>query len=130
MTTTPNDFETHSTRCLAQAVISAVENIRDEEVWTDEGKTRRLTVDEFRARMADVVAVADGYLADGLQDCRCHVAPIKHVVDTFMAHPGDTPEDRRARVAQAQSLAEAYLQNRQISPQDYIYLVKRSEGRA
>jgi hypothetical protein len=53
----------HSRACLAAAVIAAVENLRDEDRQTDLA---------FRLALQDnVLAVADGYLADGLMFCRC-----------------------------------------------------------
>lgn len=55
----------HSQRCLAHALICAVENIRDE---------RGQSAHDFRLRMQDGEALtqADDYLATGLVDCQCH----------------------------------------------------------
>lgn len=122
-------YDIHSTSCQAAAIIAAVENFRDQEVHSD-GPTRRLNVDEFRARIAsDLLAEADGYLADGTMSCTCHVAPIRHVKEVWARHPGDTAADRADRVRRAQELADAYVQNRQITTQDYIHLVRFTEGR-
>ncbi len=54
----------HDKRCLANAIICAVENYRDTEGLTDL---------DFRisAQNNTFLAEADGYLADGLADCRC-----------------------------------------------------------
>lgn len=54
----------HTKRCLASAIICAVENIRDQEGLTDT---------EFRiaAQDNDFLREADGYLADGIATCLC-----------------------------------------------------------
>lgn len=54
----------HGKACLAAAMLSAVENLRDDEGLDDH---------TFRAALADgePLAMADDYLADGLCDCRC-----------------------------------------------------------
>ena len=54
----------HSKRCMAAAIIAAVENIRDEE-GTDEV--------DFRIAMLHgrAIEAADDYLATGLTECRC-----------------------------------------------------------
>ena len=55
----------HSQKCLAAALICAVENMRDEE-----GQTAH----DFRLRMQDGEALtqADEYLSTGLASCLCH----------------------------------------------------------
>jgi len=64
LTTMPREHM-HSKRCLASALISAVENLRDAERMTDH---------QFRmnAQEGSFLAMADDYLADGLSDCLCH----------------------------------------------------------
>src|ERR1041384_2371290 len=53
----------HSKRCLAKAMICAVENFRDAEA---------ITLTEFvEFAQRDVLTTAQGYLADGLLDCSC-----------------------------------------------------------
>lgn len=54
----------HSKRCLASAIISAVENIRDMENFSDH---------EFRlaAQDNDFLASADQYLQEGIATCTC-----------------------------------------------------------
>ena len=54
----------HTKVCLASAVISAIQNLRDEEGMSDF---------EFRIAMQNNVplARADGYLTDGLSNCNC-----------------------------------------------------------
>jgi hypothetical protein len=80
----------HSRKCLAAAVIAAVENLRDEEGSSDLA---------FRLAMQDgPLAVADGYLADGLMTCICPepetcgatYPPLAYVSCTLPAgHAGD-----------------------------------------
>jgi hypothetical protein len=55
----------HSTRCQARALISAVENLRDE---------HRYTPHDFRLELQSgtPLAWADEYLASGTSDCLCH----------------------------------------------------------
>lgn len=69
----------HSRGCLANAVIAAVENLRDDyTTCADEAA--------FRAALAagpavpTLLEIAEGYLSDGLMTCRCAVAtcPISH----------------------------------------------------
>lgn len=54
----------HERRCLARAIISAVENLRDSDAFTDLG---------FRLQMQDNHALteADDYLNTGMVDCIC-----------------------------------------------------------
>lgn len=54
----------HSVKCLASAIIAAVENYRDTEHMTDI---------EFRLHAQDgtFLRAADEYLAEGLMNCRC-----------------------------------------------------------
>lgn len=125
-----NGFDIHSKACQARAIIAAVENIRDMHTFGPANRERGLTVKEFRTEVARAVEVADGYLADGLMDCVCHVGAIQHVLDTLAPSPGDLPTDAKYRRDEAQRLAEEYLSSGRLTPQDYIYLVKRSEGRA
>lgn len=58
----------HSKSCLAEAVISAVQNLRDTEGETDH---------EFRLAMQDnyQLELADEYLNTGLQTCTCPPCP-------------------------------------------------------
>ena len=69
-TTMPAEY-LHSSRCLAHALICAVENLRD---------SQGASAHDFRMSVQDnlPLAWADEYLADGTADCLCHswdVAP-------------------------------------------------------
>ena len=120
MTTDPTGgFATHSKACLARSVIAAVENLRDATKF--EGNTEvRTTVEDFRSSLSTVLEVADGYLADGLMDCACHVASIAKVKETFETYGA----------FDATQQATQFLEAGYITPADYLYLVKWSEGRA
>lgn len=73
----------HSVRCLAQAMISAIENARDarSELFGGDEYTQEV---EFRLWAQDNIALqwADEYLKDGTADCLCD--------------PIDTPDGRAA----------------------------------
>jgi hypothetical protein len=57
-------LEGHTKQCYAEALISAVQNFRDNEEMTDF---------DFRVRVQDgsLKEEAQGYLNDGLQTCTC-----------------------------------------------------------
>lgn len=65
----------HTASCLAAALICAVENVRDSA--NDSIHSRFAPITEHAAAgevyAADYVAIASGYLADGLTGCRCAV---------------------------------------------------------
>ena len=92
-TTTPRAAEhLHEKRCLAAAMLAAVENLRDDE-----------TLDDFGFRIAaqqnGALEAADQYLADGLMTCRCgpctnpccatHPTTLEAAAERF----GTTPEE-------------------------------------
>lgn len=53
----------HSKRCLAAAIVAAIENVRDIEGLSDVG---------FRLIMQDnPLHIAEGYLGDGTKTCEC-----------------------------------------------------------
>ncbi|SRR6266704_643840 len=66
MSRTPE--EGHTKACLARAMVSAVQNMRDADYLTDH---------DFRiaAQNNDALVWADSYLADGLCDCVCPPLP-------------------------------------------------------
>ena len=66
-TTMPAEY-LHSSRCLAHALICAVENLRDSHSATAAGALA------FRLALQDgtPLAWADEYLASGTADCLCH----------------------------------------------------------
>ena len=97
----------HSRKCLAQALISAVENFRDEQGMTD--FDFRILAQENRFLVA-----ADDYLATGLQTCTCHVAAFASIKERYVTEG----------VAAAQSLAEAHLKNKTISPEQYVWIAR------
>lgn len=104
--------ELHSKRCLAQAIISAVENARDEQGQTDHG---------FRILMQDNRALqwADEYLNDGTQTCTCGAWCMDKVREVYADHGAQAATD----------VAAGFLRTNQISPEQYIRLVRWSEGR-
>lgn len=104
MTINPN-FHYHSKACLADAVISAVQNFRDSEESTPEGLLNVFG----SSRLLDE---ARGYLADGLQDCQCHVFPIEEVQRVYRDHGAEA----------ADNTARAFLNAKRITAQDYAYL--------
>jgi hypothetical protein len=71
---TPRSAEhTHEARCLAAAVIAAVENLRDKDGQTPTG---------FALAMQDnPLYIARGYLADGLMMCTCGPCPFACCAD-------------------------------------------------
>lgn len=99
---------THSKRCLASAIICAVENERDNEENTD-----------VTFRQADFLAIGQGYLADGIATCQCHVGAIAAVQERYEVYGAQEATD----------LAASYLNCGYLSVSQYMDLVKWSEGR-
>jgi hypothetical protein len=54
----------HSKQCMAQALISAVQNLRDSDISHREF--------QFALQDNELMYTARGYLDEGLQDCRCN----------------------------------------------------------
>lgn len=106
----------HTVACQANALICAVENLRD---------TEGMTPNAFRLGVMrnEVMRQADSYLDhnSGMMPdvCKCHVKYVLHVRTVFV-HEGSKA---------ATELAMTYLNDGQISPERYIGLVKWSEGR-
>lgn len=103
----------HTKSCLADAMISAVENLRDDE---------SIDAVDFadRVKGGEILDLAKEYLDTDLQTCKCHVKAIDHVKRVY-AESG---------TAHAQSLAESYLKCGYFGFSDYMHLVKWTEGRA
>lgn len=90
-------FDTmHSKRCLAESLISAVQNMRDDKDVTDH---------DFRIIVQDndLLPIADDYLRSGLQTCTCGAQDEDLIVDMFGSDP-DGAQDRRAAERFAPSL--------------------------
>lgn len=56
----------HDKRCISQAMLAAVENVRDTEGSFDD------FLDQART---DIFPIAVGYIADGLMSCNCEPKP-------------------------------------------------------
>ena len=66
--------EGHSARCLAAAMIAAIENMRDrvaEDTKADAGDDRTVTAFRLLAQDNAPLTWAEGYLADGTMTCTC-----------------------------------------------------------
>ena len=63
----------HSPHCFAHALICAVENIRDYAIDQTHYRYEPITDKDAatQVRSADYVAIAQGYLADGVANCLC-----------------------------------------------------------
>ena len=113
---TKYDIHAHSKLCFSRAIIAAVENFRDDSSITSE--------DFFNVAHADAphdfVSVATDYLADGTATCACHIEAARQVMKAVIN------ED----VPWAQSLAESHLRNNSITVQDYLQLVRWTEGKS
>lgn len=106
----------HSVACQSHALICAVENLRD-----IDGQTSF----DFRVAVQDnqLKLMADSYLdldESFVWDvCKCHVVPMLRVIERIKVG-----EPHRA-----QEMAQAFLDNREITLDNYITLVKWTEGR-
>jgi len=104
----------HSVACQASALISAVENLRDRE--------NILPADFHTLVSIGVLTMeADRLLEDDSmmrEICKCHVLPMKHVIEALQS----------GQPFRAEGLAQAYLDNGQISREDYVTLVKFTES--
>jgi hypothetical protein len=100
----PENTTTHTKKCLARAIIAAVENARD-----------ALDTFDFRiyAQENRFLADADGYLADALMDCVCGEREVDWLKDLFVSDPDE-----------AQRLADKYLRDHKISPEQYVRLAR------
>jgi hypothetical protein len=102
----------HTKRCLARAVISAVENFRDNEDFTDgdfqDFVTRGsdVTLDPTRYAQETPYGWAVGYLSDGTATCRC--MPER---GAFEKAPGEgaSEEDVRAWYLKRQEAVDAMI---------------------
>lgn len=103
---------THNKACLAAAIKAAVENVRDEEGMTDSN---------FRAyaESPGFYDLGQNYLDEGLMTCRCHVGAIAHVKHRYETDGAQGATD----------LAASYLQCGYLSVDQYMQLVRWSEGR-
>ncbi len=112
-------FGPHSVACQAHALICAVENLRDED--GQKAFDFRIAVQEPNK----LLAMADSYLDfDNWPDmahevCKCAVAHLVYAAQSIL----DGMPQR------AQQHATACLDEGLISPSDYIFLVKWTEGR-
>lgn len=98
----------HSKRCLAAAIIAAVENLRDTEGMTD--MDFRMEVQANRQ-----VEWADSYLNDGTMTCSCGEYDVRRLFDVAMLHG--------ARAAQDE--AEEMLKANTLTPDNYMRLARR-----
>lgn len=103
----------HSKRCLAAAIIAAVENLRDVEGQEDHG---------FRMAMEDNMALAeaDSYLNDGTMPCSCGEYTVEQLFASFERHSHDPEMLDHVQVSASQALAD-----RTISPEQYVALARR-----
>lgn len=128
--TLPFPLEAHTKACLAEALISAVQNLRDD---------RDTKLHHFKSAMTNgsLLATADGYLKDGLQTCTCRVGAFAAVRDRYavaleeetdeelLADYGIAPNGKPVDYAQASArhLAECELRNTAFSPEDFMQVV-------
>jgi hypothetical protein len=98
----------HSKKCLAEAIISAVQNLRDNK-----------QVDDLAFRLAaqanEFLPEADAYLNDGLQTCTCGEYEESIVVEMFKNSPDD-----------AQIVANQWLRDGKISPEGYLRIARQT----
>jgi hypothetical protein len=101
--------ELHSRRCLAEAIISAVQNLRDEAGQDDHG---------FRIEMQGngALPLADLYLNTGLQTCTCGAYQMDEVRAVYVNNPHE-----------AQGMASRYLRRGVISPEQYLRLARSTQ---
>jgi hypothetical protein len=98
----------HSKRCLAEAIISAVQNLRDN------GQVDSLAF-RIAAQNNAFLVEADGYLVDGLQTCTCGAYEENLVVEMFRNDPGH-----------AQEVANQWLRDGKISPEGYLRIARQT----
>jgi hypothetical protein len=100
----------HTKKCLAAAIISAVENARD-----DEGRDSH----EFRVMMQNGIALqwADEYLSEGLQTCTCGWAKVEELYAVYQRDPDE-----------AQEQANVALLDGSLHPEDYFRLARMCHG--
>jgi hypothetical protein len=100
----------HSKRCLAEAIISAVQNIRDNQ-----------SIDDLAFRLAaqanEFLPEADDYLNTGLQTCTCGAWEEDQVVEMFKTDPSG-----------AQATATVWLRDNRISPESYMRIARRTRA--
>ena len=100
----------HSKRCLAEAIISAVQNIRDNR-----------QIDDLAFRLAaqrnEFLPEADGYLNDGLQTCTCGAFEEDQIVEMFK-------NDKSG----AQATATVWLRDGKISAESYMRIARRTHA--
>lgn len=101
--------EMHSRRCLAEAIISAVQNLRDEVGQDDH---------TFRIAMQgnEPLQLADLYLNTGLQSCTCGAHQMDECREVFVNDPHE-----------AQGMATRYLRRGVISPEQYLRLARSTQ---
>jgi hypothetical protein len=102
--------ELHRKRCLAEAIISAVQNLRD---------NPQIDSHAFRiaAQNNEFLPEADDYLNTGLQTCTCGAYEIDEVVTLFKSDP-----------EAAQQLASDHLRMHRISPEDYLRIARQTHA--
>lgn len=102
--------ELHSRRCLAEAIISAVQNLRDEAGQDDHG---------FRIEMQNngALPLADLYLNTALQTCTCGAWQMDECRAVFVNDPHE-----------AQVKAARYLKCGVISPEQYLRLARSTQA--
>ena len=98
----------HSKKCLAEAIISAVQNLRDNALVDDHA---------FRiaAQNNAFLPEADAYLNDGLQTCTCGAYEENLVVEMFRNDP-----------RHAQEVANEWLRDGKISPEGYLRIARQT----
>ena len=98
----------HSKRCLAEAIISAVQNLRDNP-----------QVDDLAFRLAAqnnaFLVEADGYLIHAVQTCTCGAYEENLVVEMFRSDP-----------THAQEVANQWLRDGKISPEGYLRIARQT----
>lgn len=98
----------HSKKCLAEAIISAVQNLRDN------GQVDSLAF-RLAAQANEFLPEADAYLNDGLQTCTCGAYEEDIVVEMFKNSPDD-----------AQTVANQWLRDGKISPEGYLRIARQT----